>query len=203
MERLLCLGDSITDCGRVFENPPLGCGYVHILKEKFLEQNRDIPIRNCGVNGFTAARLLANAERNFYPVKNSTVTILIGINDIGLMMNTNRTETQKQLMMEEFFVQYEKLIRLLVKDAENVILMEPFIFPRPQEFLLWIPLVQTMSAGISRLGQKYALPYIKLHKFLNAAASPEMNAVTSDGIHLTAEGHRLLAEKLFQVLNEL
>ena len=31
MTRLLCLGDSITDCGRLFLNPPLGNGYVQKL----------------------------------------------------------------------------------------------------------------------------------------------------------------------------
>ena len=31
MPRLLCLGDSITDCGRLFSADPSGNGYVKIL----------------------------------------------------------------------------------------------------------------------------------------------------------------------------
>lgn len=204
MKHLLCLGDSITDSGRIFENPPLGCGYVQLLKDSFREQGMDFPIRNCGVNGFTVSRLLNNAERGFYPTAGSIITILIGINDIGLIMNTDRTEEQKQHMMKEFFLRYEELLRLLSQDAEGILLMEPFLFPHPEEYVLWLPHLHTMSAGIARLAEKYGLPFLRLHDLLNSAAADRgYAAITTDGIHLTGEGHRILAKELFTVLRNL
>lgn len=104
MEHLICLGDSITDCGRIFDYPPLGLGYVQLLHEKFLELHKDISVTNCGVDGFTVSRILENVRRQLYPLNDSIVTLLIGINDIGLMMNTNRTESQKTEMMETFCI---------------------------------------------------------------------------------------------------
>lgn len=96
MKHLICLGDSITDCGRIFDNPPFGSGYVQLLKERLTALNKNISVINCGVDGFTVSRLLTTAGNLSVPFKDSVVTILIGINDIGLMMNTRRTEVQKK-----------------------------------------------------------------------------------------------------------
>ena len=79
MANLLCLGDSITDCGRFFSDSPLGDGYVRILSEKLKSAGMDYKITNCGVDGFTVARLLENA-RNYLSIGGDIITILIGIN---------------------------------------------------------------------------------------------------------------------------
>lgn len=236
MSELICLGDSITDCNHLFEDYPLGNGYVRILAEKLLSDsgspsyinikrknaasrydlNLSVPasgnfitqVRNYGSDGFTVARILDNVSSFRFPLSSSSVvTLLVGINDIGLMMNTNRTEKQKQEMMQDFFVHYEQLLKLLIdrlypqlpSDTEHphLILMEPFIFPYPDEYTLWIPRIQTMSHGIGELAHRYHTPYILLHDFFNAAARKQgYDAITGDGIHLTFYGHQLLADRI-------
>ena len=52
------------------------------------------------------------------------VTLLIGINDIGLIMNTDRTASQKEQMMREFAAHYNELLDLLTADARQVILIK-------------------------------------------------------------------------------
>ena len=131
------------------------------------------------------------------------MTLLIGINDIGLMMNTDRTEAQKEQMMQEFSAHYAELLHLLTADARQVILMEPFIFPKPAEYQTWIPYVRTMSDKIQQLAVKYSLPFLPLHDTLNREAVKQgFQAVTTDGIHLTACGHELLARKLCSLILE-
>lgn len=204
MTHLLCLGDSITDCGRLFDDPPLGNGYVHLLSRKLKEQNMHWNITNCGVNGFTTARLLANAEPFYLPQKADLVTILIGINDIGLMMNTNRTADQKKQMMNHTLAQYRQLLQCLSRLKCPVILMEPFIFPCPREYQNWIPLVETLSQGIFHLSEEFHFPYLLLHHYLNKEAKRlGTETLTPDGIHLTPYGHELLADKLFWQLMDL
>lgn len=206
MPRLFCLGDSITDCGRLFDNPPLGCGYVQRLSEKFVDFNNNINIINCGTDGFTISRVLGNASADSFSgqlTENDIVTILIGINDIGLMMNTGRTEPQKQEMMNTFLHNYDSLIQIIRSRTSRLILMEPFIFPCPQEYYLWLPHIRTMSKGIQKLSESTGTPYILLHDTLNEiAASEGFPSVTTDGIHLTARGHELLADKLFAVISK-
>lgn len=239
--RILCLGDSVTDCGRLWYEPPLGNGYVKIMDRlaahaadhpglRFSSssgaEGKGFPVKNAGkpefvnrgIDGLTVERLLRNVEAANIPA--DIITVLIGINDIGLMMNTNRTPEQQKDMMQTFFRNYERLLDTLrsslsiasdtnphtnefsvpahKKRAPQIILMEPFIFPYPDHYKLWIPLVQTMSQGIHALSDQYHLPYLLLQEDLTAAGERNgWDFITTDGIHLTAQGHRILAGKLW------
>ena len=53
--QIICLGDSITDCNHLFEDFPLGNGYVQILSEMFRNQTPSFSIsadtiKYCTVN---------------------------------------------------------------------------------------------------------------------------------------------------------
>ena len=209
--KLLCLGDSITDCGRLFDAPPLGKGYVRLLYDLLnAPSHQKNPlnfhqgkakssweIQNRGVDGFTVARLLENAPGRYLGYPADLITILIGINDVGLMMNTGRTETQKNIMMQDFFRKYDQLLSLLSTKKVPLILMEPFIFPNPSEYLTWFPMVEKMSKGISILAEKYSCTYLLLHRDLNRLYQESAPfSVTTDGIHLTIKGHQIIADKI-------
>ena len=198
--QILCLGDSITDCNHLFEDFPLGNGYVQLLAEKL---PCNVQIKNHGIDGFTVSRILENIQTHRISLhRNPIITLLVGINDIGLIMNTHRTEEQKQQMLKEFTVHYKELLKLLTADAQQVILMEPFIFPCPAEYQNWIPYVSAMSQKIRSLSFQFSLPFLPLQDYLNKEASVRgFPAVTTDGIHLTALGHRLLAERLYPLLS--
>lgn len=215
--QIICLGDSITDCGHLLDDFPLGNGYVQMLSEMFNKKisNRQpvffsgspvspnaVQIKNYGFDGFTVARVLDNIRQHRISLHRSpVVTLLVGINDIGLMMNTDRSASQQEQMMQEFSGHYDELLKLLTADARQVILMEPFIFPHPEEYRRWISHVRIMSDLIQQLAEKYSLPFLPLHDQLNQKAS-EMgfDALTTDGIHLTAYGHELLARKLYSLI---
>lgn len=202
MTHLLCLGDSITDCGRLFDHPPLGNGYVQKLSLKLKNSRYSWRITNCGVDGFTTARLLANAEPFYLPQKADIISILIGINDIGLIMNTCGTPARQAEMMAKALRNYEQLLRILSRPNCRLVLMEPFLFPRPMEYQTWFPHVRTLSEGICELAEKYRIPYLRLHDYLNEKAHTQgIHTITADGIHLTDAGHEILAEKLFCELN--
>lgn len=219
--QIICLGDSITDCGHLLDDFPLGNGYVQMLAEMFQKEipgrrpnsysdnsrsflSNTVQIKNYGFDGFTISRVLDNIRQHRISLHRSpVVTLLIGINDIGLMMNTNRTASQQKQMMAEFSEHYDELLKLLIADARQVILMEPFIFPHPEEYQTWIPHVRTMSDLIQNLAAKYRLPFVPLHDDLNKIAAEQgFDAITIDGIHLTAHGHELLARKLYLLVLE-
>lgn len=227
--QIICLGDSITDCKHLFEDFPLGNGYVQILSEMFRNQTPSFSIsadtvrrsssavqltdkstgaihfRNCGIDGFTVTRVLENIRQHrIFLHRSPVITLLIGINDIGLIMNTDRTDSQKEQMMREFATHYNELLNLLTADARQVILMEPFIFPHPEEYETWIPYVHTMSDIIRQLSVRFRLPFLPLHNYFNKEATQSgFDAITTDGIHLTLYGHKLLAEKLFPLLQNI
>ena len=103
MTILTCLGDSITDCDHCFSRDFLGNGYVKMLSDRFKRDGSDYQVRNYGTDGFTINRLLQRIQGDS-DFTSDIITILIGINDIGLIMNTDRTPFQQRNMLF-FFLQ--------------------------------------------------------------------------------------------------
>ena len=114
MTRILCLGDSITDCGRLFSADPLGKGYVKQLSCLLHNTDHRFSIENRGIDGFTLERLLQNTDFWLESSDPDIVTVLIGINDVGIMMNTRRSSAQQQDLMNKFVTHYELLAKAIL-----------------------------------------------------------------------------------------
>lgn len=197
MAHLLCIGDSITDCGRLFSDSPLGNGYVRLLSDHLHNTGFDISVENRGVDGFTVNRLLHNTA-GYLSSSPDIITILIGINDIGLMMNTRRTPGQQYQMLNKFSDDYQLLVRRLQIPSRRLLLLEPFIFPCPDMYKLWLPLLSSMSSHISDIARRNRSPFIPLHRQLNNAASVYgISSITTDGVHLTRQGHLIIEQLLY------
>lgn len=193
MQKILFLGDSITDANRNW-NPHtkgLGEGYVHIISSVL--DNSPIPyqIVNKGHDGFTLPSVLRTLEEDCMLQEPDFVSILVGCNDVGISMNTQTT-----LEMQNFSNNYAQLIRRIQQHTHaQVICMAPFIFPYPQEYYMWIPEILYAQACIQKISAENNLPFIPLHERLNEyAARYGYREVTTDGIHLTGKGHEILAE---------
>lgn len=210
MKKLICFGDSITDCGRLWDDPPLGAGYVSIL-EKRLKETSSGPwsFLNCGVDGFTAARVLEQAQRFpagrlSDPSADVWVSLLVGINDIYQMLHTNRTQKQQEEMMLQFRETYDRLLSLLetfLSGKGQLLIMEPFAFPVPESNLLWFPWLSQMSKMIRELSDLHHGRWIPLQNdLLKEAKSQGFGNITLDGVHLTKDGHRILAQKMYDLL---
>ena len=200
MQKLLCLGDSITDCGHLLEHPPLGNGYVSILAKLLPPKIADLQVINQGYDGFTLSRLSEKAEQidSFSP---DILTILIGINDVSLMLCTGRTPQQKAQMMDTFTCRYQKLVSRITAPRRHLFLIEPFLFPWPAEYKAWMPCVQEMSERIAQLARENKLPYVRTQALLHKEArSCGVESLTPDGIHLTGQGHTLLAHCIYHAI---
>ena len=204
MTRILCLGDSITDCGRLFSADPLGKGYVKQLSCLLHNTDHRFSIENRGIDGFTLERLLQNTDFWLESSDPDIVTVLIGINDVGIMMNTRRSSAQQQDLMNKFVTRYELLANKLSCTnslKRKLYFLEPFVFPWPRCYASWFPLLSQMSVHIRTISQKYGAVFVPLQDDLNQKASLHgMSAITEDGIHLTRQGHRILAEKLYTLI---
>ena len=204
--QIICLGDSITDCNHLFEDFPLGNGYVQMLSEMFKKETsfNNVQIKNYGFDGFTVARVLDNIRQHRISLHRSpVVTLLIGINDIGLMMNTDRTPAQQEEMMGSFQEHYLELLTILTKSSCSVILMEPFVFSCPAFYENWKPLLQKMSQIIRTLSIQFRLPFLSLQKELDEEVRRYgYSAITTDGVHLTRQGQQFLADRLYSCIAE-
>lgn len=198
MKKLICLGGSITAANRLFSPGGLGEGFVSMLPPLL----PDFIIENKGIDGFTIARILQNVERDCISQQPDLAVIQVGINNIGLLMNTDRTPVQQEQMMADYVREYAELLEKITENTNaGIILLEPFVFPHPREFANWIPHVRTLSGHIQELAGIFGCRFLPLHDSLNQEAKRlGYAAVTTDGIHLTRHGHQFIARQLSQIL---
>ena len=201
MKYLVCLGDSITAANRLFSQNGLGEGYVSMLPSLL----PDFQICNKGIDGFTISRVLQKVRQDCICLSPDFVTIQIGINNIGLILNTDRTFAQQHQMLAAYVLEYTDLLKKITENTQaQVILMEPFIFPHPEEFSGWISRVKTLSGHIRELADVFGCEFLPLHDMLNQEARRlGSEAVTTDGIHLTRHGHELLARRLSKIVKQI
>lgn len=186
------IGDSITCADRfwLLESDGLGCGYVAMLAHSLKEVSPDTLVLNKGYDGFTVPSLMRRLPEDCICKNPDYVTVLVGINDIGIAMNTGIS-----LKEQDFAGSYDRLLSSLCSGTHaSILCVAPFIFPHPQEYANWIVLIREAENTIVSLCAKYQVSFVSVHDNLNAFAAQKGYAfVTPDGIHLTEAGHRFLA----------
>ena len=198
MKRFVFLGDSITDCYHNFDSENLGEGYVRLIHERLYLANKEIQIINKGFDGFTLAALKRLWKQQSDTLLPDVLTILIGINDVGVIHNTGMDPA---FALAEFKVSFEVLLNDIRKKYKiPIIIMEPFLFPYPEKYKVWFDTLTKMNQIIKEISQKYNLIHIPLWEtMLQMAEKYGYDAITTDGIHLTTNGHSILADKWLEM----
>lgn len=187
----LFLGDSITDANHLWlpDTNGLGDGYVAMLADRL---GSNTLITNKGIDGFTVSALLERLQRGFLKGHPDVISLLIGINDIGVALNTG--VTLEQLLFTE---NYRAVLMQLLDTGAKLLCSGPFIFPHPQKYQIWIPYVLELEQIMGEICESLSVSFIPLHSYLTSLVkNGDYDAVTTDGIHLTAYGHKMLAEYL-------
>lgn len=199
----LFTGDSITCANRLWVpgKDGLGQGYVSILAPEIKRRFPDAHIRNMGYDGFTVPALLRRLSQTDAPEGADFVSLLIGINDVGVA-----AANQVSLSALNFSQNYQQLLSLLQTrhPRAKIVTAGPFVFPCPREFENWFPLVKDAEAIMAQAAKEKNIPFLPLHDRLNKEALQKgYAAVTTDGVHLTNAGHEFLASIWLPYLTSL
>lgn len=192
-EKLIFIGDSITDCGRNTDSEKIGDGYVRIIRDYLrLRQPEGIPdIINKGISGNRITDLADRWEKDVLALNPDYVSISIGINDVWRQLDN---PNMNQVYPGEFEKIYQKLLSLVkVKTNAQIIIMEPTII---EEY-------------IESEGNRKLQPYIDIVRRLavtfNGVLVPEHQCfiavlkkhpeykLTTDGVHMNSTGNLLMA----------
>lgn len=201
MGKIVFLGDSITDAHHNLgaDNKGLGDGYVSLIAQYLEELEETHTVLNRGHDGFTVQGVLRLLGRDCIVHQPVVVSILIGCNDVGVEMNTGKT-----LKEQDFSGTYEKVL-CEIEEYTNakIICMAPFIFPYPQEYANWIPRIREIETVTRELAEKHKAIFLPLHDRLQEEAKKHgYRAVTTDGIHLTECGAKVVAEAAKQCIQK-
>ena len=195
MGLIVFLGDSITDAGRKESPNQLGYGYVNVFSDQLNKQNQQLNIINKGVDGQFTEQIAQSLHPECIFLHPDYVSILVGINDIGLLVASDVSEQEKLYMLEDSIRAYhEMLFDLSRETTAKIITLEPFIFPKDGAFEEWIPWQKKMSKNIRKLARNYGASFVPLQEPLEQKIQElGYDAITTDGMHLTSTGHEILA----------
>lgn len=202
MKTFLFLGDSITDCGHCFDSKNLGNGYVRIIAQNYSDQKKTVKILNKGFNGFTLPSVNRLWKQSCLSLRPDFFTILVGINDLSVFQINRVPEDEALKIFQENYQLLLESIRLTTDCP--ILLMEPFIFPHPTEYALWEPKLLKLCERIQDIAASYKVGFLPLWKKLQTAALERgYENITTDGIHLTEDGHRIVAEAWLEYYQKL
>lgn len=191
MKKLLFLGDSITDAGHLFDEDAraLGQGYIRwISKDPHM---KNAVLINKGQDGFTSSDILRLLKRDGLPDDLDGLSLLIGVNDLTVSFYA-----QPDWIPFVFHRNMTRILTLIRSSCPGrLILMEPFLFVPPDIHKHLLPLLSTEHQLLKSLAGDFQAEYLPLQKpLVDAAAAYGQQAVTTDGIHLTDRGNRILAD---------
>ena len=193
-DKVLFIGDSITDCGRRDAHAPLGHGYVRKITELITAKypERDISYVNKGIGGDIVEGLENRWDTDVIAEKPKWLSVKIGIN------NASRQHGEG-VSSEEYLPVWEACYRRILTRAKTELDASLFLFeifyieedveaPRPLD-------VDAYNASIHKLAEEFEARLIPTNAAFDntVAARPGALWTTQDGVHPNAEGHTLMA----------
>lgn len=205
-DRILFIGDSITDCGRDYQNEyDLGNGFTHLAGSLMMGKypHLDLAVYNRGLNGDKLSDMSARWSKDCLAVQPDSVTILIGVNDIW------HKRSMGQVMDEASLDQFDQTYRGLLIELKKVnptvqlVILQPFILPMPLAPLDWRQELKQMHAITEMIAQDFQADYIKVDEHLMHLVTeiPPQKIMGNDGIHPTRIGHGIIANLWIENLN--
>lgn len=191
-ERIVFLGDSITESG---VRPG---GYVQLIEAAFQKgkENRSATVVGAGISGHKVPDLQARLDRDVIAKRPSLVFIYIGINDVWHSQSGNGTSKED----------YESGLRDLIQRLRasptkpRIILATPTVIGEKKQGSNSLDSLLDSYADISRKVarerkvhlcdlRKATVEYLSLRNHKNVSHG----VLTTDGVHLNAEGNRFVA----------
>lgn len=191
---VLFQGDSITDCGRNYEeSDSLGHGYALMAAARLGMESplKRLRFLNRGISGNRVVDLRGRWEEDCIGLDPTWVSILVGINETGRKYNQGEATS-----VEAYYEGYrELLIQTRELTGANFILMEPFLLPVTEAKKEWREDLDPKIQAVRELSCEFETFYVPLDGIFAAASSKmEMSYWAPDGVHPSPAGHALMAE---------
>jgi len=193
LQRIVFIGDSITDCGRRDVAAPYGNGYVsmvrNLLNARYPELN--LVVVNRGSSGNTVRDLAQRWEKDAIAERPDWLSIKIGINDVWRFF-ANRP--QEGVPLPEYEATLRRLIeRTRAVTGARLILMQPYLI-EPDRTDPMRAEMDRYGAVVSALAREYESVLVRTQDAWDAALAHTSPTVwAEDRIHPTAPGHAVIA----------
>ncbi|MCE5314871.1 MAG: SGNH/GDSL hydrolase family protein [Armatimonadota bacterium] len=200
---VLFQGDSVTDACRTYDDPAsLGQGYPMMIAASYgsMYPEQYVQFINRGVSGDRVINLQKRWQSDCIELQPDVVSILIGVNDTWRRYDSNDPTSTEA---------FEKVYRDILtqtreKTDAQIILMEPFVLPYPEDRIAWREDLDPRIHVVRSLAREFEAALIPLDGiFAQASARREIEFWAADGVHPTLAGHALIARAWIETVEEL
>ncbi len=204
-DRLVMIGDSITDAGRSRprgEQPDgLGWGYVALTAAMLLADapDRAIEVVNMGISGNTSRDLRARWRTDCLELRPDVVTLMIGVNDVWRKFD-HPEDLSLHVPMEEYRENLNHLIEDALTVAREIVVLSPF-FLEPDRSHPMRRMIDDYVAVAAGVAEDRGQPFFNLQAFFDGwLGRRPSSAFSGDRVHPNVTGHYLMASALVRYL---
>ncbi|MBW5448165.1 GDSL family lipase [Cohnella sp. CFH 77786] len=205
-EKLLFIGDSITDCER--QRPDgeglfgaLGKGYVS-LADAFLQASYPelgIRVVNMGVSGNTVRDLAGRWETDVLQRKPDWLSVMIGTNDVWRQFDTPFIR-EWQVQPDEYESTLRQLVKLTLPKVRGLVLMTPFYIESNKSDAMRRRMDE-YGAIVRRIAEENGTLFVDTQAAFDRVLTHLYAATLAwDRVHPTQAGHMVLARAFLQAV---
>jgi lysophospholipase L1-like esterase len=202
-QRVVFIGDSITDCGRRGEAAPFGNGYVQaaidLITARYPE--RRISYVNTGIGGNTVADLHGRWDADALAHRPDWLSIKIGINDLHRSLDN----TPQAIPPDRYETLYREILsRARQETAARLVLIDPFYISmattgREAEVLRRL---RDYLDVVHRLAEEFGATSVRTHEvFQEQLRYRPASDFCPEPVHPNLSGHVVIAHALLKALN--
>lgn len=205
-QKILFIGDSITDCGRRAAERPLGNGYVKQFADMLIVRHpkKSITVTNKGIGGDVVTGLRNRWENDVIRNKPDWLSIKIGINDLHRTLRQSPEAVPPKLYREA----YEDILQCTKKALPRcrILLIDSFYISTdtaPTSFRSEVlELLPQYLRVVNDLSRKYGTLHVKTHEvFQRLLKTHEPDTFCPEPVHPNLTGHLVISNAVFDTLS--
>lgn len=199
-QKIVFIGDSITDAGRTGVTPPYGTGYMSLVRAFVTAcyPERDLEWENRGISGNTVRDLKARWDVDVIALKPDWLSIKIGINDVWRKYGQRPDEA---VSVDE----YEETLRGLIQRAVDetgckLIIAEPYVIEKNPSDPQLVDTIE-MAQVARRIAHDFGAVNVRTQEaFDNVLQHSEPSDWSVDRIHPNLAGHAVIAQAFLHAI---
>jgi lysophospholipase L1-like esterase len=200
-QKVLFIGDSITDCGRRDAAVPYGNGYMNLVRCFVIARYPELGLtfENRGVGGDTVRHLDDRWRRDVIEERPDWLSVKIGINDVWRTFGVNAHEA---VPIDEYERTYRRLLQQAVDETGcRLIIAEPYVIEPDRSD----PMRQHMDqyGRVARaLATEFKAVNVRTQEAFDVALESTSPADWADDrVHPNLSGHAVIAQAFLRAID--
>jgi len=205
-QKVLFIGDSITDCGRRDVAAPLGDGYVSLLHDLVVAgwPERSLTWVNKGIGGNKITDLRERWEDDVIREKPDWLSVKIGINDLHTYLGDQQNGVSPARFREAY---HEVLTWATTKITPQLLLITPFYISRDRAGHSWRSLVLNLLPEyigvVEEMATEFGARLVRLQPMFERQVDYRpAETFCPEPVHPNRTGHLLIAREVLRILSE-